>query len=180
MKCKKLFKYEIIGIFIIFFIGCLWHNLYDILGNNVLIGLIAPVNESMWEHWKIGLYPILIYSIIEYIFVKGHVKNFLFSRFIVIVVFEIICFSLVGLWHILFKEASFTTNMIVDIATYFIGILIGQLAGYFISCKTKENKTLFYIAVVGIAIHIIIFILFTFNPPMIEYFKDSITGQYGL
>lgn len=29
-------------------------------------------------------------------------------------------------------------------------------------------------------IHIIVFIIFTINPPKYDYFKDSITGEYGI
>lgn len=180
MNCKKLLKYEIAGIFIIFFLGVLWHQLYDILGQNFIVGLIAPVNESMWEHWKIGFFPIIIYSIIEYFFVKDETRNFLFSKFISIIIFEIVCFSLTALWHYFFKEAPETLNLIVDIGSYFIGIVFGQIAGYYKACKTNYKKTLFYVAILGILIHIIVFIIFTINPPKYDYFKDSTTGKYGI
>ena len=180
MKCKKLFKYEIMGVFIIFILGCLWHFIYDISRENIIIGLIAPVNESMWEHWKLGIYPILIYSIIEYKFVKEEANNFWFSKFISIIVFEIVCFSLTGLWHGLFKDANSTLSLIVDIGAYFIGILVAQMISYIISCKGTENKKLKYIAIIGIVLQIIIFTVFTFNPPRYEYFKDGKTGEYGI
>lgn len=35
-------------------------------------------------------------------------------------------------------------------------------------------------ALLGIVIHMIVFIIFTFKPPMKEYFKDSNTGEYGI
>ncbi len=180
MKCKKLFKYEIIGVFSIFILGCLWHFLYESLGENIFLGLIAPVNESMWEHWKLGLYPILIYSAIEYNFVKEEANNFWFSKFISIIVFEIVCFSLTGLWHSIFKDASSTADLIVDIGGYFIGVIAAQIASYIIACRSKKNKRLAYIALVGIILHIIIFTIFTFNPPRSEYFRDANTGEYGI
>ena len=65
MKCKKLFKFEIIGIFVIIALGILWHFLYELTNKNIIVGLIAPINESVWEHWKLGIYPILIYSAVE-------------------------------------------------------------------------------------------------------------------
>ncbi len=180
MKCKKILRYEIIGVFAIFILGCLWHFIYDISGGNYILGLFTPVNESMWEHWKIGMYPILIYSAIEYIFVKEEAKNFLFSKFISIIVFEIVCFSLTGFWHAFFKGASSTANLIVDIGCYFVGVLVGQITSYIIACNSKENKKLKYIALAGILIHIIIFTIFTLKPPRNEYFKDNNTGEYGI
>ncbi|MBE6054197.1 MAG: hypothetical protein E7212_09845 [Clostridium sartagoforme] len=180
MKCKNLFKYEIIGVFIIFALGFLWHNLYDLSGENIIIGFIAPVNESIWEHWKLGLYPILIYSGIEYIFVKKETNNFLFSKFICILVFELVCFSIVALGKFFLKDSSRTTEMIVDIVAYLIGILIGQTVSYIIACISLPNKKLRYIAIIGILIHVIVFIIFTIKPPMREYFKDEKSGEYGI
>lgn len=180
MKCKRLLRYEVIGVFLIFILGCLWHFIYDMSGENYILGLFAPVNESMWEHWKLGIYPILIYSIIEYKFVKEEANNFWFSKFISIIVFEIVCFSLTGLWHGLFKDANSTLSLIVDIGAYFIGILVAQIISYIISCKGTENKKLKYIAIIGIVLQIIIFTVFTFNPPRYEYFKDGKTGEYGI
>lgn len=180
LNCKKILKYEIIGIFTIFFLGVLWHQLYDIFGGNFMVGLIAPVNESMWEHWKIGFFPIIIYSIIEYFFVKDEIKNFLFSKLISILVFELVCFSLTALWHYLLKGTPETLNLVIDITLYFIGIVFGQIAGCYTACKVNQNKLLSYIAILGILIHIIVFIVFTINPPKYDYFKDSTTGKYGI
>ncbi|MDV4150855.1 DUF6512 family protein [Clostridium sp. AL.422] len=180
MECKRLFKFEIIGVLVIFALGSLWHSLYEFSNENMLIGLIAPINESVWEHWKLGLYPILIYSAIEYIFVRKEAKNFLFSKFIGILVFDLVCFSIIALWNLFFKDSSGTTEMIVDIVAYLIGILIGQTISYVIACITLPNKKLRYIAIVGIVIHIIVFIIFTFKPPMREYFKDKKTGEHGI
>ena len=180
MKCKKLFNFEIIGVFIIFALGVLWHFLYKASNENIIVGLIAPINESIWEHWKLGLYPILIYSIIEYVFVNKEANNFLFSKLICIIVFEIVCFSITALWSYFFKDLGTTTEMIVDIVAYLIGILIGQTVSYIIECITLPNKKLKYIALMGILLHIIVFIIFTFKPPINEYFKDTTTGEYGI
>ena len=154
MKCKKLLKFEIIGFFVIIALGIVWHNLYELTNQNIIVGLIAPVNESIWEHWKLGIYPILIYSAIEYFFVKEEVNNFLFSKFIGIIVFEIVCFSLTALGHYLFKESGAVINMILHIGSYFIGILAAQIVSYIIGCITEPKKSLKTIALIGIAIHI--------------------------
>ena len=180
MKCKRLFNFEIVGVFVIFALGVLWHSLYNLSNENIIVGLIAPINESIWEHWKLGLYPILIYSIVEYAFVKKEANNFLFSKFICILVFEIVCFSITALWSFFFKDLGATTEMIVDIVAYLLGILIGQTVSYIIGCITLPNKKLRYIALIGILLHIIVFVIFTFKPPMKESFKDAKTGEYGI
>lgn len=38
----------------LFFAGWIWHSIYQLTGFNDVIGLVAPVNESVWEHLKLG------------------------------------------------------------------------------------------------------------------------------
>lgn len=182
MKCKKLFKCEILGIFLVILLGFLWHEIYDLLGKNLIVGMIAPVNESPWEHWKLVVFPMLIYAIIEYKFTKYENDNFLFSKFIGILAAILVCFGLIALFELIFPNAPFKTKMIVDIISFIIGIIAGQLTSYFIGCNlgTKFNIKLWYIAAFGITALVIIFIFFTLNPPMLNYFRDSITGKYGI
>lgn len=58
--------WETFGILFIFSVGTLLHFTYDALGKWKPVGLIAPVNESVWEHLKMGFWPTLIYGIIEF------------------------------------------------------------------------------------------------------------------
>jgi len=180
MKISKHLKFEILGIISIFIIGSLWHNIYDMLGENIIIGMIAPVNESIWEHWKLGLAPIFIYGAIQYQFIKNEVKNYIFSRMVGVVVLVVVCFGLIEITHVVMPDASFKVQMVIHVVAYLIGIAAGQITAYFVSSRFDENKTLWYIGVILIFINLVVFIIFTFNPPKFEYFKDSSTGQYGI
>ena len=39
-------------------LGCAWHFLYDWYPH-FLVGLFAPVNESVWEHLKLLFWPVI-------------------------------------------------------------------------------------------------------------------------
>ena len=49
------------GFIILFFVGTLWHFLFNLSGHFPLVGAFAPVNESIWEHGKILLWPITLW-----------------------------------------------------------------------------------------------------------------------
>lgn len=51
-------KWILTGIPILFLTGSLLHFAYELSGKNILIALIAPVNESVWEHSKMVLWPV--------------------------------------------------------------------------------------------------------------------------
>lgn len=48
--------------------GTLWHFVYEWSGKNFLLGLTAPVNESVFEHLKLLLVPVFLFSLIEFIY----------------------------------------------------------------------------------------------------------------
>ncbi len=57
---KHLKRYTIIGIFFVLITGTLAHFLYDWSGNNYIVGLFTPINESIWEHMKLLFFGIII------------------------------------------------------------------------------------------------------------------------
>ena len=53
----------IAGILCVSILGTLLHFTYRWSGRNPLIGLIAPVNESVWEHMKLLFFPMLLFGL---------------------------------------------------------------------------------------------------------------------
>ena len=52
-----------IGIIFISMFGTLLHFLYEIRKHNKLVAVFSAVNESTWEHIKIGMTPTIIWSL---------------------------------------------------------------------------------------------------------------------
>ena len=51
--------------------GTVLHFLYGWTGENRVVGLYAAISESPWEHLKLLFFPVLVYTVWEYIWV-GH------------------------------------------------------------------------------------------------------------
>ena len=68
MKAIVLGKAErqiLAGVPVLFLAGTLIHFLYGLSGEFFLVGLLAPVNESVWEHLKLALeldMPIIVHD----------------------------------------------------------------------------------------------------------------------
>ena len=43
---------------VLFFAGTLFHFGFRLSGELFFVGLLAPVNESVWEHFKLLLWPV--------------------------------------------------------------------------------------------------------------------------
>lgn len=60
---SHLKRLSVIGVIFVTLAGTLSHFLYGWSGKNALVGLFAPVNESVWEHMKLLFFPMLLYGL---------------------------------------------------------------------------------------------------------------------
>lgn len=179
---NKLTSKVLWSIPILFVIGGLLHFAYQMTGNCAAIGIIAPVNESIFEHLKLSFYPILIWCIIQLIIGRNKDKYFS-DRCKVIVSAFVSC--LMSMLVIIGFFYSYTQMFGVDIAildvfSLLLGIAIGQFAGLHIYNHIKCNKTIAIASLIGIILIIIMFTIWTFNTPHIPFFRDPQTFLYGI
>ena len=87
MNKKLLKKWQIYSIIFSIILGTLLHFTFNLFTNNLFIASFSSVNESTWEHLKLVFFPMLIFSIIEYLFLKNYINknNYIFSKSIGII-----------------------------------------------------------------------------------------------
>lgn len=173
---KTYKKLTIIGIIFIFAFGALTHFLFDISGNLSIVGAIAPVNESVWEHLKLILLPTFIYGIYEYIKLKGEKKNFFTAKAAQIIS------GMAIIVIIFYSYTAFTGHsiLLIDILAFLAAVILGQLISYKIMTSAELPEVVEFISIIVIIAIIIIFIIFTFNPPHNDIFQDPNDGRYGI
>ena len=88
-------KIKIVGVFISFILAIIFHFIYGWVPNSV-ISVIAPVNESIWEHMKLIVTPSIIFSIFEYFIYKK--KDIEFNNFILSYAISSILGIIVGIY----------------------------------------------------------------------------------
>lgn len=164
---KHLKHYTIIGIIFVIITGTLAHFLYDWTGNNPIVGLFTPINESVWEHMKLLFFPMLIYSLI--MILKFHRKYSCIT--------SALCFgTLVGalLIPLFYYTYTFILNknvFILDIGTFIASIVIAFWLSYklTLSCRLESYTSLLCIIV---CLLFVCFLVFTYRPPNITIFQD--------
>lgn len=172
-KVKKL---AIIGFFFISILGTILHFTYEFSDFNIIVGCFSAVNESVWEHLKIAVIPMVVWTYIEFIVLKYRQDNLwtsLINKIIALVLIVTIIFYLYT--AILGKSV-----LVIDILLFYLSILVSQIIGY---KKIKEKSVSVNKEEVNKYLTIIIFILFilfTFLPPKLDLFKDEITNTYGV
>jgi hypothetical protein len=141
-----------------------------------MVGAFSAVNESVWEHLKLGFWPALLYAVIEYRYVRKSTNNFLFAKAVGIYAIPIAIAVLFYSYTAILGEDLF----ILDILTFILAVIIGQLTSYKLLVYRKLQDNLNQISPVALALLGLAFVLFTFYPPQLPIFRDPISGEYGI
>lgn len=173
-KKSSILKFEIISTIFIMVVGTLLHFTFGWSNNNTLVGIFSAVNESTWEHLKLLFFPMLISTIMGY-FYKGKVMpNYLCYKVLGI----ILSMSFIIVFFYTYTGIIGTNFAIVDIASFFIAVLLGQYVAYQKMKSTFSCNKL--VPIIILLVLYLCFIVFTFLPPHIALFKDPITGMFGI
>jgi hypothetical protein len=172
---RKVMILEIIGTLFIIFLGTAFHFTFASSGNNPIVGAFSAVNESFWEHLKLPFWPSIIWLLISMYPLKKIVANFFSAKAIGILLMLLI------IPVVFYSYTAFTEEILaVDIATFMIAVIIGQLLSYKLYKQSKGSKLTEIMAITVLALFAVMFITFTFYPPHLPIFMDSNTGQYGI
>ena len=169
-------KIKIVGIFIIFGLSFISHFIYELVPNT-LFSILFPVNESIWEHMKLLVTPVALFSLFEYIFYRR--KNIEFNNFILSYSISIILGILIYLIVYLPIDYIFGHSAIVAIGLLFIVFVIMQIISYYI----MNYKNIKYSNIMGVGIIILLYIVFgylTYKPIENDLFYDTQKKIYGM
>ncbi len=173
---RKILVYEISGAIVGIVVGSLLHFVFDWSGKSLVVAPIGAVNESVWEHLKLGFWPLLLWAGIEYVAFGKLIQNFFAAKAAALFVYLVTIPTLFYTYRALFEE-----NLFVDIFIFVIAVILGQLTGYTILILKKESGVLLNIfSFFSILILALAFIAFTFVPPHIFLLQDPITGGYEI
>ena len=171
----KLRRWQIFTSIFCMIFGTILHFTYDWSNGNIIVGLLSPVNESVWEHLKLLFYPMFFISIIGYFKIGKESHNYWGAQAIgigmTLMLVVIIFYTYTGIIGQNF--------LILDISSFMISVLIGEYIKYQV-LKMPESFELDKLAFIVLCILLITFIIFTVYPPIIPLFEDPIYGIFGI
>lgn len=171
----KVKRWSIGGFFAIVLLGFLYHYLYEWSHKCVLIAALTPVNESVWEHLKLGLWAVISFSVVEYFALGKEINNYFFSKAVGVL---IISFTILLVFYTYTMFLN-RTIVLLDISSYIIGVLLCQLFCHKVF-QMKQSNTLNISGLILLITFCVIFAIYTFHPPRLEIFKDQNSNTYGI
>lgn len=159
----------------IIILGSALHFAFEWSGNQAIVGVFSAVNESVWEHLKLAFWPALLFMLIEYALLKKTFNNFALAKtvgvYVMVITIPIIFYS---------YTAVIGDNFFMDILTFVIAVIIGQLVSYRLLTHHKLSQYFNIVALFALVVLGLAFMLFTFYPPQISIFRDPRNGTFGM
>jgi hypothetical protein len=173
---KKVLVSTIAGAVFIMLLGSALHFTYELSGRFAVVGVFSAVNESVWEHLKLAFWPALVWLLIEYLPLRNVTNNFLSSKTVGV------CIMVAFIPAVFYLYTSFTHQsvFVVDITTFVVAIVVGQVVSFFLFKKDSFSRNLEKIAFAVLLILAVVFVVFTFYPLHLPIFQDPVSSNYGI
>ena len=157
---------EIYGTIFIIVLGSFFHFLYDLTNHNKIVGYFTSVNESTWEHIKLGITPITLWTIIELL--TFDFNNLFFAKFASIITFSLgIIILYYGYKKLLKKNILF-----LDILIFYISLGLSSIVSVKLLMKDNFGTLLNLFGFIGIIFIIYLYKYFNKNTPNWFIFKN--------
>ncbi|MBS6195983.1 MAG: hypothetical protein KH828_10445 [Clostridiales bacterium] len=162
---KPLKNYFITGFLFVSILGTLSHFFYDWSGNNPIVGLFSPVNESTWEHMKLLFFPAVVCLIFLYIKLTEQYPNLLHAMSAGILagtfLIPVLFYTYTGILGRHLLPLDIAVFLISTAATFFIAYRLT------VSDKNVQLGAGFVFLLIVLAV---LFPFFTYLPPSIGLF----------
>lgn len=157
---------EIIGLVFSILVGTIGHFLYDWSNQNKIIGFLFAKNESTWEHIKLGITPIIMWTIIELL--TFDFNCLFFAKFISIITFMLLLLVFYYSYKFIFKMNSLVFDILLFYVCLGISYVVSiKILNYF-SCGILLN----FIGLIGICSIIFLYYYFNKKTPNLIIFKE--------
>ncbi|MDO4522258.1 MAG: DUF6512 family protein [Eubacteriales bacterium] len=133
---KKLKNILFIGLLFSFVLGTIWHFLYNWTGQNQLVGIIAPIDESVFQHFKLTLFPTLLYlPVINYYLKKDYPA-----------ISQAFCYGILcgtgflPIFHYTYSGILGFRIEIIDILSFYVAEILTFLVTYHLAKSGRQLK----------------------------------------
>lgn len=174
---KNWRRWEVTGLFVVLILGNLLHFVFEWSGNNRIAAAFAAVNESTWEHMRLFVIPWIVWSLIEWIALRGNKLPILSSRALGLLVGALS----IPIIYYTYRNALGVNNPVVNVIIFQVAVLLAFWITWVAIKRRWLQGTLWQ--VLGGAVLLagwLLAVLWTYMPPSAPIFVDPATGQRGI
>lgn len=173
---RKWRTWEIIGLLFTIAAGNLLHFVYNWSGKNPIVAAFASVNESTWEHMKLLAVPWILWSIIEWLGLRGEKSPVLAARagglLTGLLTIPVLFYTYQGI--------TGANSDLVNITIFQVAVLLAFWVSWRIQNRRRLSGRLWQwlggLFLLGVAV---LFVIWSYNPPQLAVFVDPLTRHIG-
>lgn len=176
MTDRKWRAWEIIGLLFTLAAGNLLHFVYNWSEKNDIVAAFASINESTWEHMKLLAVPWIVWSILEWLAMRGKKNSVLAARAVGLLV------GLLAIPALFYTYQGITgvNSSLVNIIIFQVAVLLAFWASWHLLTTRKLSGRVWqwlgglFLLAVGT-----LFVIWSYDPPQLAVFTDPMTGEIG-
>ena len=169
-------RWCIAGAIVLIVAGSLLHFVYPLAGKSKIAGLFAPVNESVWEHLKMGYWSLVLFTAFEYYPIKKFVSNYFTAKFTGILVLEL---TIVIAFYI-YSPITGHSILWIDISSFVAGSVLCQFLSFRILRMKPFPGPVNAISLLSFVSLAFLLAVMTWYTPNKDIFMDHRNESYGI
>ena len=132
-----------LGILFVSFIGTLGHFLYKFTNKDKLVGFFFSVNESLYEHLKLGFTPMLLWMIVENIKLINN-DNLIAIKGISFLIFTLV----IAIPYFITNKLLQMNNTFINLSSFYIAVLLAYVTTFLLNNAIYLPKLLIFLGII--------------------------------
>ena len=161
-------RIEAVGALLIALVGVPLHFLYSST-QWAAIGWLGPVNESVWEHFKLAFWPGILFALLARRLYAQKPPNYWAARLLSLSATP----ALIALIFYASRALAPGAGLAVDILNFFFSVAVAQWLGWR-ALGTRLPWGTEAAALAVIALLCAVFAVFSYRPPALELFRSPV------
>lgn len=158
-----------IGIIISIILGSFLHFAYDISGKNKIIGYFTPVNESVWEHMKLSVFPVILTTLVIYIIYPNNLNNLIPA----LAIASLLPFIIIPILFYTYTHFTKKAILPVDISIFIISVIVDLKIIQNLLLSDQVSLKLSILSFIILIFTLNSIFKYTYNPPKLKIFKSG-------
>jgi hypothetical protein len=168
-------KWHVIGFFWIVIVGSLLHFTYEWSGKVPIVGYFSPVNESVWEHLKLGYFSLTFFMLIDFWVLRNKTTGYFAAKAAGIVSMNLF----IVLVNFIYETVVDSTSSIFHIMLFIAGAFLCQYVSINVMRKPVSSRLNNIGLIVYIAIGLLHIVLTPFQVGKEAFKLIYIIGQFN-
>ena len=149
--------------------GTLQHFVYGWSGQNALVGLLSPVNESVWEHTKLLVFPVVAVGTVEAVLLHD-VRRVAWATLLEAILGAL---AIVAVFYAYTGALGTGPVLWVDITSFVLVVAGGQWLYLRVLLSNQITVPPAVVSVLGLLALLVLYAVWTVTPPDLPVFQPG-------